>query len=49
MTAPDGTITFGGTVPAMPAGTDIFMHVWITDPGAAHGFSATNALQAIVQ
>ena len=49
MTEADGTIVFQGTTPNLLPGTQIFLQVVVTDPGAAHGFASSNALQATIQ
>jgi hypothetical protein len=32
--------------PGLPSGTELWFQMWITDAGAPHGFSASNALKA---
>ncbi len=44
---PTGAVTLSGSVPpGLPAGLTTYFQYWFVDPGAAQGFSASNALSA---
>lgn len=43
----DGVLDLPFVLPALPPATPLFFQYWITDPGATHGVSASNALQGL--
>jgi len=44
-----GQLVFGGiTPPGLPSGFELFMQVWVVDPAAAVGLSASNGLRSVV-
>ncbi|MHC4844778.1 MAG: DUF7948 domain-containing protein [Planctomycetota bacterium] len=46
-TLPDGSLPLGWLAwpPGLPAGIDLYLQVWISDPGAVSGASASNAVR----
>ena len=46
-TGPSGGVALGGTWPAgIPAGSQIYMQIWVQDAVAAAGYAASEALGA---
>ena len=43
-----GQISFGGAVPTLPPGVQIFIQYWIQDSGAPQSFTGTNAIVGTV-
>lgn len=48
-TTPDGGIDIPFVWPSVTPGSQVFVQVWVADPGAAHGASASNALMLVAQ